>query len=428
MPVPVTVLWLDRCLTGVDNTALYAAVRHARQHQQPLLAFVSTHREMWLSDYLPTTPSPNSASLMRLIAAFDARQQLAQQGVQLRVTDASPCTVITALCQESAVSALFTDDHADTAKSRLLNNLSRSGLAIKRLGSNTLLDAEQRLSLPDHLMGRFTKFYHRVKDLPIGRDAQNRSDESSLSIPTSAAWPTRLRELHDPSPGHAGTMSVLPVTQHELASWWQEYVWDQKAIAHYKTTRNQPDGRYAFSRLSAALALGTLSPRDAVAQIQQFEDAVLRNASTQWLTYELYWREYFHWAGKRLGPQLFQAPVATLNPRQQEHLVRWCQGETEQELVNAGMHELLATGFISNRLRQLVASYLVHELNVPWQYGAAWFEQQLIDFDVNSNYGNWAYITGNHPLSAQPHRFDLEWQTTQHDPEGRYRAKWCAQR
>jgi deoxyribodipyrimidine photo-lyase len=88
------------------------------------------------------------------------------------------------------------------------------------------------------------------------------------------------------------------------------------------------------------------------------------------------------------------------------------------------MKQLVATGYMSNRGRQLVASCFVHELNLDWRYGARFMEQHLIDFDVASNWGNWQYLAG---VGADPrgHRqFDLKKQASLHDPKGEFTAKW----
>jgi deoxyribodipyrimidine photo-lyase len=103
---------------------------------------------------------------------------------------------------------------------------------------------------------------------------------------------------------------------------------------------------------------------------------------------------------------------------------RWCQGETGEALVDAGMRELKATGYLSNRLRQVVASYLIHDLDCDWRAGAAWFESQLIDFDVYSNQGNWLYLAGRGTDPRGGRRFNPQKQTQDHDPKGDYRALW----
>lgn len=216
----------------------------------------------------------------------------------------------------------------------------------------------------------------------------------------------------------------LPVTPEEIEEWLERYLWQQQAALNYKLTRNDLMGDYSSSRLSAALALGTLSVRRLNEHLQRFEHSVQSNASTAALRYEWFWREYFQWLGGRLGDALYQAPVPALTDTQQDGLHRWCTAQSGVPIVDAAMTELQQTGFLSNRARQLAASCLVHDLGVPWQYGAAWFEHNLIDFDPNSNTGNWAYIAGSNAVSNNPHAFDLEWQTQQHDPEGLYRNQW----
>ena len=96
-------------------------------------------------------------------------------------------------------------------------------------------------------------------------------------------------------------------------------------------------------------------------------------------------------------------------------------------LVNACMRQLNQTGFMSNRGRQIVASCLVNELQLDWRYGAAYFETQLVDYDVSSNWGNWQYLAG---VGADPRglrRFDINKQTEMYDPELHFIKKWCGE-
>ena len=119
------------------------------------------------------------------------------------------------------------------------------------------------------------------------------------------------------------------------------------------------------------------------------------------------------------GPS--HSPAPTHNA---QGFARWCSGHTGQPLVDAGMRELAATGWLSNRMRQIVASYLVHDLGGDWLAGAAWFEHTLIDFDPCSNQGNWAYIAGRGTDPRGGRRFNTEKQTKDHDPDGHYRRLW----
>ncbi|MEA3643932.1 MAG: FAD-binding domain-containing protein, partial [Lamprobacter sp.] len=144
--------------------------------------------------------------------------------------------------------------------------------------------------------------------------------------------------------------------------------------------------------------------------------------------------EFFHWHALADPRPLFRfhgrgkarkLRHCTFEPR---NFARWCQGDTNFPLVNALMHQLVATGWMSNRGRQIAASCLIHEYGIDWRYGAAFFEQHLIDYEVASNYGNWQYIAG---VGADPRggrHFNIDKQTAEHDPEGVFVAKWDGQR
>ena len=105
-------------------------------------------------------------------------------------------------------------------------------------------------------------------------------------------------------------------------------------------------------------------------------------------------------------------------------LSQWINGATQSDLVNANMLELKLTGYMSNRGRQNVASYLCNDLKLDWRYGAAYFEQQLIDYDVCSNWGNWAYLAGvgNDPRGNR--YFNIEKQANDYDAKKTYRNLW----
>lgn len=103
---------------------------------------------------------------------------------------------------------------------------------------------------------------------------------------------------------------------------------------------------------------------------------------------------------------------------------RWKEGRTGQPFVDANMHELKATGYMSNRGRQIVASYLIHDMRLDWRLGAAWFESMLIDYDVSSNYGNWMYVAGVGNDQRPFRQFNPVRQAEIYDPRGDYIDKW----
>ena len=154
------------------------------------------------------------------------------------------------------------------------------------------------------------------------------------------------------------------------------------------------------------------------------------NESTYWQWFELLWRDYFRFLHLQHGRRLYRArgldERASAPAHDPEAFARWCSGRTGHAFIDAGMRELAATGWLSNRMRQIVASYLIHDLGCDWRAGAAWFGAQLVDYDVYSNQGNWLYIAGRGTDPRGGRRFDPDRQAAMYDADGRYRALWGA--
>ena len=135
------------------------------------------------------------------------------------------------------------------------------------------------------------------------------------------------------------------------------------------------------------------------------------------------WRDFFRLTALKEGNTFFKIPL-TVSLRSTRKFDAWTKGETGQDFVDANLRELRLTGFMSNRGRQNVASYLVHDLGLNWYLGAAWFESQLIDYDVCSNYGNWTYVAGIGNDPRENRWFNVAGQAERYDPEGKYRQVW----
>ena len=203
----------------------------------------------------------------------------------------------------------------------------------------------------------------------------------------------------------------------------------------YKLTRNQPMNwspeQHFSTQFSPWLACGTLSAPMIHAELKRFEAERGANDSTYWIWFELLWRDYFRFLHLQHGKKLYikqglgSVELAKV-PDNRQGFKRWCEGQTDEPLVDAGMRELAATGWLSNRMRQIVASYLIYDLKGDWRAGAAWFESQLIDYDVYSNQGNWLYIAGRGTDPRGGRRFNPQMQAQQHDADGRYRQFWSA--
>ncbi len=207
-----------------------------------------------------------------------------------------------------------------------------------------------------------------------------------------------------------------------------EYFWQQDLLKTYKETRNGMLGANYSSKFSAWLATGCLSPRYIYNQVLQYEDTRVRNDSTYWLIFELLWRDYFRFIGAKHGNRIFlRSGIQGLSMNWQQdwqQFEQWQKGKTGYPLIDANMKELAATGFMSNRGRQNVASFLTKNLGIDWRMGAEWFESQLIDYDVCSNWGNWNYSAGVGNDARGFRFFNITKQAQDYDRQGEYVKHW----
>lgn len=209
-----------------------------------------------------------------------------------------------------------------------------------------------------------------------------------------------------------------------------DYVFGTQAVARYKETRNGMLARNDITRLSPWLSQGSLSARRVHDTVARYEREHGANDSTYWVGFELLWRDFFEWTAQHHGARLFLQSGLRDVARPWRHdakdFARWREGRTGDALVDAAMHELAATGFLSNRARQNAASFLIHDLGLDWRWGAAWFEHHLLDYSAASNYGNWQYIAGvgNDPRPLR--RFDTRGQADRYDPDSDYRRHWAS--
>jgi deoxyribodipyrimidine photo-lyase len=213
--------------------------------------------------------------------------------------------------------------------------------------------------------------------------------------------------------------------------WMKEWIWERDCLKAYKETRNGMVGSDYSSKLSPWLSVGCLSAVQVYWEIKKYEEERVANESTYWLFFELLWREFFRFVSRLNGPKLFwrsgiKEADGTRPKGDPKTLQRWKEGRTANDFVNANMIELAKSGWMSNRGRQNVASYLIHDLGQDWLAGAKHFEELLIDYDPCSNYGNWMYLAGvgNDP---RPNRaFNLEKQAEYYDPDSKFRNLWLS--
>ncbi|PWN53911.1 cryptochrome [Violaceomyces palustris] len=221
----------------------------------------------------------------------------------------------------------------------------------------------------------------------------------------------------------------------------------QSHAAKYKETRNGMLGEDYSTKMAGALAHGLISPRLIAKKAEELdrETGAGPKAGGYWIIFELLWRDYFYFVGSKFGSSLFtlggiEERIDAKSARAKadgwkasqrlddvrDPFVRWCRSKTGVPMIDANMRELVETGFMSNRGRQNVASFLTKDLGWNWMHGAEFFEAYLIDYDPGSNWGNWQYVAGvgNDPRSSR--QFNPIKQGKDYDADARYVKAWLA--
>lgn len=259
------------------------------------------------------------------------------------------------------------------------------------------------------------------------------SVSSSLDAFTGAAAGDHVR-----SPFRGGEEEARRRVEH--------YFWTTDAIASYKQTRNGMLGMDYSSKLSPWLAFGCISSVSVFEAVSRYESERVGNESTYWLIFELLWRDYFRFYARRWGHHIYQLEGPKALRRQQSRknssstrdgsttrkrwtgstarFHAWATGTTGVPLIDANMRELRETGFMSNRGRQIVGSFLTRDMNVDWRYGAMLFESLLLDYDPCSNYGNWTYLAGVGSDPREDRYFHPVKQATRYDKDAAYIRHW----
>jgi deoxyribodipyrimidine photo-lyase len=313
--------------------------------------------------------------------------------------------------------------------------LREAGVEIRRKWGHTLYHINDLPTPYTDISDTYTSFRKAVE-----RDASVREQVNTPTLPPLpdavdavdvGSVPTPVALLGgDVSPADADERGVLPFEGGESAALArvESYVWDADRLREYKQTRNGLLGEGYSSKFSPWLNEGCLSPRYVHDEVRRYEELRVENDSTYWLLFELIWRDFFQFQAAKHGATLFTRPGIRgrhdIDWRTDEGAFeRWAAGETGIPFVDANMRELNETGFMSNRGRQNVASFLANNLRLDWRRGAAYFEARLVDYDPCSNYGNWAYIAGVGNDSRDRY-FNIVKQARKYDTDAEYVTHW----
>ncbi|SEN00348.1 deoxyribodipyrimidine photo-lyase [bacterium A37T11] len=297
---------------------------------------------------------------------------------------------------------------------------------------------KQKLNLK-HFIGH--TLYHKedlpfpIKDIPDAFASFRKKTERESIIRPSFPTPSTVNVPENLEHSELPSLADLLYTEHEIAVSGSDFIGGEtealKRMDSYFTGASLPDGAPMgdSSLLSPWLAMGCLSPHTLYFAIRAAEARGLAKPLSNQMLMGLWWRDYYRFMFKKHGNRFFtetgfstQMPPVADNAG--ESFERWKEGATGDSLVDAGMLQLNRTGYMPQKMREICASYLIFELKVSWLWGAAYFEEMLIDYAPASNYGNWAHVAGVGSSLRDNKQTDLKKLRAGFDPKGNYEKYW----
>ncbi|MEQ1873581.1 MAG: deoxyribodipyrimidine photo-lyase [Ilumatobacteraceae bacterium] len=392
----------------MTNRSIMWFRRDLRLHDHPALAEACAAGEVLPLFVVDPAFESCGATRSRMLVACIARLNEAMGGA-LVIRKGDPAEVVPALAATVRASSVFvTKDFAPYGRARdarVADALRVTGRRLRGVGSNYVAEPGTVLKDDGSSYSVFTPFSRRWAA----------EANSALTAPPSASdW---VEAPSDPLPVVEAS-TVLPA--HER---WHEF--RSAGLADYATQRDLPavDGT---SRLSAATKFGVIHPRELLADLDE------SIASHRVFRSELAWRDFYadvlhrfpKSAWENLDQRFDQLHVDT-DEAAHARFETWRHGTTGFPIVDAGMRQLVETGWMHNRVRMITASFLVKDLHLPWQWGARLFMQHLIDGDLASNNHGWQWAAGSGTDAAPFFRvFNPTTQQERWDPDGEYVNRW----
>ncbi|TVQ75644.1 MAG: DASH family cryptochrome [Flavobacteriales bacterium] len=347
------------------------------------------------------------------------RKELQERGGNLMIATGSPKDVIAEIHKKTPLQGIHFYQHDAPEELDRTQEIESLNIPMFSYAGDYLYHPEDLPFSLEKIPFVFTAFRKKVEKYAEVRPFF--PTPSKFSVPSIIddwgeipAIPNLKIDERSAFPYLGGTRGALDRLEH--------YFWNTDLLAEYKETRNGMTGVDYSSKFSPWLAQGSISARFIFHQVKKYEKLRQANESTYWLIFELIWRDFFRFTAASEGGKFFKIPRNYV-PKTSTAFEKWKEGKTGNAFIDAAMIELRSTGYTSNRARQNVASYLVHDLNQPWYAGALWFESVLIDYDVYSNYGNWTYVAGvgHDPRSR---KFNIQRQADMYDADETFRNTW----
>ncbi len=418
MTLSKSLIWFRRDLRLADNAALFEACAHADMVYGVFVFDITI---------LAQLPSDDARLGFIHHAVGELKQALQARGGDLLVLHGDPATLIPAQAHILGCQCVYANrDYEPYARSRdeqVASKLAQSGSTLVLCKDQVIFECDELLTGQNKPYTVFTPYmrtwrkrFHAGLALPYPDTGSARWGKPDAAMP---AMPT-LEELG------FGPPSITPAAKPGRDAGLDLLARFNRKLPHYHTLRDFP-GEPGVSGLSVHLRFGTISVREAVSLAISQEN----EGASCWLN-ELIWREFYQqllWHFPHVATESFKPAYQSLQfPGERSWFEAWCEGRTGYPIVDAAMYQLNQTGYMHNRLRMIVASFLVKDLLIDWRWGEAYFAAKLMDFDLAANNGGWQWAAST-GCDAQPYFriFNPVSQSEKFDPEGKFIRRYLPQ-
>lgn len=427
------IVWFRQDLRLHDNEAIVEALKYA---DEALYVYIFEDKFFKEQSRFGFKRTGFHRSKFVIEAVSDLRDNLRKHGAELIIRSGKAQDIIFELANSFKSSWVFCNRERTRDELIIQDELEQKLWSIGqeiRYTRGKMLFYTQDLPFPiTHTPDSFTSFKKEVEKivpirLPLDIPVEFKSKHGNIekgNIPTLKDLGFANKEIKG-----IATKNSLRGGESESLKRLNNYFWETDHILEYCENKNNLMSTYGSSRFSPYLAQGCLSPKLIYHEIKKYESTTKNSQSGNGLIIELLWRDYFRLIGKKYGNRLFlkkgiTGSISKTWSEDRKIFNKWIEGKTGVPFIDANMRELNGTGYISNKGRQNVASFLIHDLNINWQMGADYFESVLIDYDVCSNWGNWNYIAGlgNDPKEIK--HYNILSQAKKFDPKAEYIRAW----
>ena len=401
MKKQISICWLRRDLRLEDNAALY----HALKDQYPVLLFFIFDKN--ILDKLVARDDARVTFIHQTLEKLNTKLEKFQSAIQIKYGKPEDCWS-EILDQYDVKSVFINHDYEPYARERddaLAEYLASENIGFKSFKDQVIFEKNEITKADGKPYTVFTPYFRQwsqklnefyVKSYPVNNYLQNLFNTTGFPVPSLER------------------MGFLPSPQKFPTSDFTS------KLASYESKRDFP-AEDATTHIGIHLRFGTISIRNAAAN-------AIQQQAQKWLS-ELAWRDFYMmilWHFPHVVNSAFKPAYDRIKWRNDEaEFTAWCNGNTGYPLVDAGMRQLNETGYMHNRVRMLVASFLTKHLLIDWKWGESYFAEKLLDYEMASNVGGWQWACGCGNDAAPYFRvFNPALQANKFDPENKYISQW----